>query len=180
VPQRRDADRQGRGGDARRADNKVEPRPVKTGAWSGNDRVILGGLKAGDKVIIDNLIKTRPGAPVSPPRAGRRPCAPEARLQRRPRRPRVEGAPSMSRFFISRPIFASVISIVIVIAGLMASLTLPVAQYLRSPAHGDHLRHLPGANAETLSKTVAAPIEEQLSGVEGLIYYNPRAPPTAW
>jgi membrane fusion protein (multidrug efflux system) len=57
------------------ADNKVEPRPVQTGAWSGNDWVILGGLKAGDKVIIDNLIKVRPGAPVAPHAPGEGPGA---------------------------------------------------------------------------------------------------------
>jgi len=79
----------------------------------------------------------------------------------------------MSHFFISRPIFASVISIVIVIAGLMASLTLPVAQYPEiTPPTVIISASYPGANAETLSKTVAAPIEEQLSGVEGLLYYN--------
>jgi hydrophobe/amphiphile efflux-1 (HAE1) family protein len=79
----------------------------------------------------------------------------------------------MSRFFISRPIFASVISIVIVIAGLMASLTLPVAQYPEiTPPTVIISANFPGANADTLSKTVAAPIEEQLSGVEGLLYYN--------
>lgn len=79
----------------------------------------------------------------------------------------------MSRFFISRPIFASVISIIIMIAGLMASLTLPVAQYPEiTPPTVIISATFPGANAETLSKTVAAPIEEQLSGVEGLLYYN--------
>ncbi len=48
------------------ADGKVQPRPVKTGQWVGKDWVIVGGLKAGDKVIVDNLIKVRPGAPVAP------------------------------------------------------------------------------------------------------------------
>lgn len=47
-------------------ENKVAPRPVKAGEWYGKDWVILGGLNAGDKVIIDNLIKLRPGAPVEP------------------------------------------------------------------------------------------------------------------
>lgn len=47
-------------------DNKVAPRPVKAGEWYGKDWVILGGLNAGDKVIVDNLIKLRPGAPVDP------------------------------------------------------------------------------------------------------------------
>src|SRR5574343_296263 len=47
-------------------DNKVAPRPVKAGEWYGKDWVILGGLNAGDKVIVDNLIKLRPGAPIDP------------------------------------------------------------------------------------------------------------------
>ena len=47
-------------------ENKVAPRPVKAGEWYGKDWVILGGLNAGDKVIVDNLIKLRPGMPVSP------------------------------------------------------------------------------------------------------------------
>ena len=48
------------------ADNKVAPRPVQTGEWRGRDWVILGGLQAGDKVIVDNLMKLRPGVPVAP------------------------------------------------------------------------------------------------------------------
>jgi len=47
-------------------DGKVAPRQVKVGEWYGRDWIVLGGLKAGDKVIIDNLIKLRPGAPVAP------------------------------------------------------------------------------------------------------------------
>lgn len=52
-------------------EGKVAPRPVKTAEWYGKDWVVLGGLQAGDKVIIDNLIKLRPGMPVTPqmPRA---------------------------------------------------------------------------------------------------------------
>lgn len=46
------------------ADGKAEPHPVQTGDWQGKDWVILGGLKAGDKIITDNLMKVRPGAPV--------------------------------------------------------------------------------------------------------------------
>lgn len=48
------------------ADNKATPRPVQAGEWRGKDWVILGGLKAGDKVIIDNLIKLKPGMLVKP------------------------------------------------------------------------------------------------------------------
>lgn len=48
------------------AENKVAPRPVKAGEWVGTNWAILGGLQAGDKVIVDNLIKLRPGMPVNP------------------------------------------------------------------------------------------------------------------
>lgn len=79
----------------------------------------------------------------------------------------------MSQFFIHRPVFASVISIIIVIAGLMASQVLPISQYPEiAPPTVTITASYPGASAETLAKTVAAPIEEQLSGVEHLIYFN--------
>lgn len=52
------------------AEGKVEPRPVKLGQWQGKDWVVTGGLQAGDRVIVDNLIKLRPGAPVVPRAAG--------------------------------------------------------------------------------------------------------------
>ncbi|HQU80056.1 MAG TPA: efflux RND transporter periplasmic adaptor subunit [Azonexus sp.] len=48
------------------AENKVAPRPVQTGEWFGKDWIVLDGLKAGDKVIVDNLMKLKPGAPVDP------------------------------------------------------------------------------------------------------------------
>lgn len=60
------------------SDNKVAPRPIKTGDWFGKDWVVLGGLKAGDKVIVDNLMKLRPGAPVAPHSPGEQPGAPGA------------------------------------------------------------------------------------------------------
>ncbi len=82
----------------------------------------------------------------------------------------------MSRFFINRPIFASVISIIIVIAGLVASQVLPVAQYPQiAPPTVLITATYPGASAETLAKTVAAPIEEQLNGVENMLYFTSSA-----
>ncbi len=78
-----------------------------------------------------------------------------------------------SRFFISRPIFSTVISIVVVIAGLVASQVLPVSQYPQiAPPTVMIQANYPGASAETLARTVAAPIEEQLNGVEGLSYFS--------
>ena len=82
----------------------------------------------------------------------------------------------LSAFFIRRPIFAGVIAIIITLAGLMASQVLPVAQYPEiAPPTVTITALYQGASAETLAKTVAAPIEEQLSGVEGLIYFNSTA-----
>jgi hydrophobe/amphiphile efflux-1 (HAE1) family protein len=79
----------------------------------------------------------------------------------------------LSHFFIRRPIFAAVIAIVITIAGLVASQVLPIAQYPDiAPPTVAITAAYPGASAETLAKTVAAPIEEQLSGVENLIYFD--------
>lgn len=60
------------------AENKVAPRPIKTGEWLGKDWVVLGGLNPGDKVIIDNLMKLKPGAPVAPHAPGAAPGAPGA------------------------------------------------------------------------------------------------------
>ena len=79
----------------------------------------------------------------------------------------------MIKFFITRPIFAGVLSIIIVLAGLASALKLPVAQYPEiAPPTVTITANYPGASSETLSKTVAAPIEEQLSGVEHLLYFN--------
>ncbi len=80
---------------------------------------------------------------------------------------------SLSSFFIGRPIFSAVISITIVIAGLMAARGLPIAQYPQiAPPTVIITANYPGASTETLTRTVAGPIEEQLSGVENLLYFN--------
>src|SRR6266700_2465707 len=80
-----------------------------------------------------------------------------------------------SRFFIDRPIFATVISVVIVLAGLVAYSALPIAQYPEvTPPTVQVTAVYPGANAQTVRDTVAAPIEEQVSGVEGMMYMSSR------
>jgi len=60
------------------ADSTVAPRPVETDGWSGTDWVVIKGLAPGDKVIVDNLMKLRPGAPVMPHAPGEGPGAPAA------------------------------------------------------------------------------------------------------
>jgi hydrophobe/amphiphile efflux-1 (HAE1) family protein len=81
-----------------------------------------------------------------------------------------------SRFFIDRPIFAMVISIFIVIAGLASIRSLPIAQYPEiAPPQVLVAATYPGASAEVLEKTVAATLETQINGVEGMIYMNSTA-----
>src|SRR5436190_17495718 len=76
-----------------------------------------------------------------------------------------------SHFFIERPIFASVLSIVITLAGAVAVVNLPVAQYPQiTPPSINVSCTYPGANAQVVADAVAAPIEQQVNGVEGMLY----------
>jgi multidrug efflux pump len=79
----------------------------------------------------------------------------------------------LARFFVDRPIFATVISLVIVLAGGVAAMRLPVAQYPEvTPPTVQVTAFYPGANSLTVRDTVAAPVEEQVSGVEGMTYMS--------
>ncbi len=76
-----------------------------------------------------------------------------------------------SNFFINRPIFASVLSIVITLAGGISLFTLPIAQYPEiTPPTVEVSATYPGANAQVVVDTVAAPIEQQVNGVESMLY----------
>ena len=78
-----------------------------------------------------------------------------------------------SRFFIDRPIFAAVLSIFIMIAGLAAMRVLPIAQYPEiAPPVVSVVAVYPGASAEVIEQTVAAPLENAINGVEHMIYMN--------
>ena len=78
-----------------------------------------------------------------------------------------------SRFFIHRPIFASVLSIIITLAGGIAVWVLPIAQYPEiTPPTVEVSASYPGANAQVVADTVAAPIEQQVNGVEGMLYMS--------
>jgi multidrug efflux pump len=79
----------------------------------------------------------------------------------------------LARFFIDRPVFAWVISIVIVLIGLIAVIGLPIAQYpdITPPTISVACQY-PGANAQVVADTVAAPIEQQINGVEGMMYMS--------
>jgi len=79
----------------------------------------------------------------------------------------------MSHFFIRRPIFAAVISILITLAGAIFVWTLPIAQYPEiTPPSVKVTTKYPGASSEVVAETVAAPIEQQVTGVENMLYMS--------
>jgi len=81
--------------------------------------------------------------------------------------------PAIRYLFIRRPIFAGVISIVIVLLGVFSLVSLPINRYpLITPPSVTVAAVYPGATAEDVAKAVAAPIEQQLSGVQGLLYFK--------
>ncbi len=79
----------------------------------------------------------------------------------------------ISRFFIDRPVFASVLAIIITLCGLVSITMLPIEQSPEiTPPTVDITARYPGANAEVVAESIATPIEQELSGIENLLYYQ--------
>ncbi|TLZ44579.1 MAG: efflux RND transporter permease subunit, partial [Gammaproteobacteria bacterium] len=80
---------------------------------------------------------------------------------------------NLSRFFIDRPIFAGVLSLLILLAGLIALRSLPIAEYPEVVPPSIVVRaNYPGANPKVIAETVATPLEEAINGVEGMLYMS--------
>ncbi len=83
---------------------------------------------------------------------------------------------NISRFFIDRPIFAGVLSVLIFLAGLISIFNLPVSEYPDVVPPSVVVRAVyPGANPKVIAETVAAPLEEQINGVENMLYMESQA-----
>ena len=138
---------------------------IKTGRTIGGDWQVLDGLKAGDKVIVQGPAEDlQPDMKVTP--------IPAKTARRRPARNK-ERPMALSRFFIDRPVFAWVIAIVIMLAGAIAALSLPVEQYptIAPPAVAVNAFY-PGADAATVQNSVTQVIEQQLTGLDNLLYFS--------
>src|SRR5690606_20171241 len=83
---------------------------------------------------------------------------------------------SISRFFIDRPVFAAVLSILIIVAGLIGLRALPISEYPEVVPPSVVVRATyPGANPQVISETVAAPLEQEIVGVEDMLYMSSQA-----
>src|SRR5215210_8490327 len=83
---------------------------------------------------------------------------------------------NISKFFIARPVFAGVLSMLIFLGGLLAMRTLPISEYPEVvPPQVVVRAQYPGANPKVIAETVATPIEEAINGVEGMLYMSSQA-----
>ena len=132
------------------------------------------GLSAGELVVVNGLQRVRPGMKIDPVVAAMELATGSGRHRRRARRPRRRGSEArmkFSQFFIDRPIFAAVLSLLIVVGGALALPRLPISEYPSVVPPTVVVRGVyPGANPKVIAETVASPLEQQLNGVEGLLY----------
>ena len=154
-------------GAAGRPDDKAVLREVTTDRTIGDKWLVTKGLSPGDKVIVEGLGKIKVGQKIVPVVAGSKPRA----------RPAGEAGNAtgamISRIFIDRPIFAWVLAIIVMMGGIGGILSLPIEQYPDiAPTSVNVRATYPGASADALEASVTQVIEQQLTGIDGLIYFS--------
>ena len=144
-------------------DDIPEPRVVEPGNLERGLRIVRAGLQRDDRIVINGMQRVRPGAKVAPTNGRIEPHGWQIRT----------AAMGFSKLFIDRPILAGVISVMIMLVGAVAYFALPVSQYPEvAPPSITVTASYPGANAETAAATVAAPLEQEINGVEGMLYLS--------
>ena len=150
-------------------DDKAELRPVHASTWHGNEWLIESGLRPGERVVVEGFHRIQPGTQVNAVQYQRGKTSPNSTTGENTPRERAMS----SHFFIDRPIFASVLSIIIVVVGLVSLQNLPIAQFPQiTPPMVQIDADYPGASAEVVAEAVARPIEVQLPGIDNLLYYD--------
>ncbi len=138
-------------------DLTVEQRRVVVGSRSGNRTVISEGLEPNDRVVVRGVQKRVPAPKFNFPNP----------------RHHSRHAVMISNFFIDRPVAANVIAWITIILGVVALRSLPVERYPNiTPPTVQVTAVYPGANAQVVADTVAAPIEQQVNGVENMVYMS--------
>ena len=174
------------------ADNKVTPRPVTTVGTQGSNWIVTEGLNPGDKVIVDGIAKVKPEQQVVPKPYQPQAAAPQGAAQPAAQQPAADAKRQMMQrnnlnktccqsirskvygsIFIHRPIFAWVIALVIMLAGILTISKMPIAQYPTiAPPTVTISATYPGASAATVENTVTQIIEQQMNGLDGLRYIS--------